>query len=38
MMPWWRQAHVLADILCGVLTLGFAIWSVVKLRPAAASE
>ncbi|HWM00194.1 MAG TPA: hypothetical protein VNP20_22840 [Nocardioidaceae bacterium] len=36
-MPWWRQAHVLADILCGVLILGFAIWSVVALRPEVAS-
>ena len=26
-MVWWRQAHVLADILCGVLVLGFALWS-----------
>jgi hypothetical protein len=36
-MPWWRQAHVVVDILCGVLILGFAIWSVVVLRPEAAS-
>jgi hypothetical protein len=34
-MPWWRQAHVLADIICGVLILGFAVWSVVTLRPTA---
>jgi hypothetical protein len=24
-MPWWRQAHVLADILCGVAVLLFAV-------------
>jgi hypothetical protein len=37
-MPWRRQAHVLADIICGVLILGFAVWSVVTRRPAAASK
>jgi len=24
-MPWWRQAHVLADILCGAAVLLFAV-------------
>lgn len=36
-MPWWRQAHVVADVLCGVLILGFAVWSVVALRQEAAT-
>lgn len=27
-MPWWRQAHVLADIACGVLVLAFALRAV----------
>jgi Na+/proline symporter len=25
-MVWWRQAHVVADILCGVAVLAFAAW------------
>lgn len=33
-MVWWRQAHVVVDIVCGVLVLAFALWSVVALRPA----
>lgn len=31
-MAWWRQAHIVADIICGVLLLGFALWSAVALR------
>ena len=27
-MVWWRQTHVVADIVCGVLVLAFAGWSV----------
>lgn len=27
-MPWWRQAHVVADIVLGAAVLGFALWSV----------
>lgn len=27
-MPWWRQAHVVADIVCGVLVLAFALRTV----------
>ncbi len=23
-MPWWRQAHIVADILCGIAVLAFA--------------
>ena len=26
-MVWWRQAHVVADILCGLVLLGFALWA-----------
>ncbi|MBM7518242.1 hypothetical protein [Nocardioides nitrophenolicus] len=26
-MVWWRQAHVLADIVCGAAVLGFALWA-----------
>jgi hypothetical protein len=25
-MVWWRQAHVIADILCGLAMIGFAFW------------
>jgi hypothetical protein len=31
-MVWWRQAHVIADIICGLLLFAFALWSVVALR------
>jgi hypothetical protein len=27
-MPWWRQAHVVADVLCGVAVLAFAFMTV----------
>lgn len=36
-MPWWRQAHVVADIACGVLLLAFALWTATRLRPSPAS-
>jgi len=26
-MVWWRQAHVVADILCGIAILAFALWA-----------
>ncbi|HEV2724192.1 MAG TPA: hypothetical protein VGV10_06130 [Thermoleophilaceae bacterium] len=26
-MPWWRHAHVVADIGCGVAVLAFAVWA-----------
>lgn len=32
-MVWWRQVHVVADIVCGLLIFGFALWSVIALRP-----
>ena len=25
-MPWWRQAHIVADIACGVALLACALW------------
>jgi hypothetical protein len=25
-MVWWRQAHVVADILCGIAMISFAFW------------
>ena len=28
-MVWWRQAHVVADIVCGLLLFGFALWVAV---------
>ncbi|MGH3474269.1 MAG: hypothetical protein ACRDOT_05070 [Aeromicrobium sp.] len=31
-MVWWRQVHVIADIICGLLLIGFALWSVFALR------
>lgn len=31
-MVWWRQVHVIADIICGLLLFAFALWSVVALR------
>jgi len=33
-MPWWRHAHVVADVLCGLAVLAFALWIVRRLRPA----
>lgn len=30
-MVWWRQAHVVADIMLGFAVLGFALWSVLRL-------
>ncbi|HZB76196.1 MAG TPA: hypothetical protein VE526_08245 [Solirubrobacteraceae bacterium] len=31
-MPWWRQAHIVADIACGTAVLAFAVWLVVRRR------
>lgn len=31
-MPWWRQAHVVLDIGCGIAVLSFAVW-VTRARP-----
>lgn len=30
-MVWWRQTHVIVDILCGVAILGFALWAALTL-------
>lgn len=34
-MPWWRHAHVAADIACGVAVLAFAVWAVRRFGPGA---
>jgi len=34
-MPWWRHAHVVADVLCGLAVLAFAVWVVRRLGPSA---
>lgn len=36
-MVWWRQAHIVADIVCGLAIFGFAIWASVKLPRATLS-
>lgn len=30
-MVWWRQGHVILDILCGIAILAFALWAVLRL-------
>jgi len=30
-MVWWRQTHVIVDIVCGIAILGFALWAALKL-------
>jgi hypothetical protein len=30
---WWRQAHVVADILAGTAMLAFVVWAALRLRP-----
>jgi hypothetical protein len=32
---WWRQAHVLADIVLGMAMLAFAVWAALNVRPPA---
>lgn len=34
-MVWWRQAHVVADILCGIAILGFTLWAALRMPRAA---
>ena len=29
-MVWWRQTHVIIDILCGIAVLGFALWAALN--------
>jgi hypothetical protein len=31
-MVWWRQAHVVADICCGIAIFAFAIWAARNAR------
>ena len=31
-MVWWRQAHIVADILCGIAIFGFAVWMILRGR------
>jgi hypothetical protein len=31
-MPWWRQAHIVADITCGVALLACALWLTRRAR------
>jgi hypothetical protein len=26
-MPWWRQTHVIIDIVCGVAMFSFCVWA-----------
>jgi hypothetical protein len=36
-MVWWRQLHIVADIVCGLLLFGFALWAALTLRPSRVS-
>ena len=31
-MPWWRQAHIVADITCGIALLACALWLTRRAR------
>jgi len=35
-MVWWRQTHVVIDIICGIAIFGFALWA--PLRPPRATD
>ena len=37
-MVWWRQTHVVADILCGIAIFGFALWAAFRLPRTATDE
>ena len=37
-MVWWRQTHVVADIICGVLLFGYAVWLATAGRDALAGR
>src|SRR5690242_17532767 len=38
-MVWWRQTHIVADILCGIAIFGFALWMALRgPRPHASAE
>jgi hypothetical protein len=30
--PWWRHAHIVTDIACGLAVIAFALWAAVRLR------
>lgn len=34
--PWWRHAHIVADIACGLALLAFALWALLRRAAAAA--
>ncbi len=36
-MVWWRQTHVVIDIICGIAIFGFALWASLRL-PRATDE
>lgn len=29
-MVWWRHTHIVADIICGIAILGFALWAALR--------
>jgi hypothetical protein len=31
-MVWWRQVHVITDIICGIAVFGFALWAAKQAR------
>lgn len=35
-MLWWRQTHVVVDIVCGIAILSFALWAALRATPRAA--
>jgi hypothetical protein len=37
-MVWWRQAHIVADILCGLAMITFALWLVSRDRRISAAS
>ena len=36
--PWWRHTHIVADIVCGMTLLAFAVWAVRQKPRARAVE
>lgn len=36
-MPWWRQAHIVSDIACGLAMFGFVLWASSRRRGAEVS-
>ncbi|MQM24719.1 hypothetical protein [Glycomyces albidus] len=31
-MAWWRQTHVIADVICGLALAAFAVWAALRHR------